>query len=408
MRNSRLRTTFGGFFLLVITILSGVVSAQSSAKAKFSLNDGDRVVFLGNSLFENDFQYGYLELMLTTRFPDKDFTVRNLGWSGDNVWGEARSTYTNPPTAYEHMIQHLTKAKPTVVFLAYGGVEAQNGAEGLPRFREGLGELIDKIDALGARTVMLSPIPVVSADTTLNLGQRNADLELYAMAISQAAKDRGKLFIDIYKPVLDVSKKASIIESGVHLNETGYYFLATVLENALGLKKDRDMFTLTVLDSRVDASANMKGAYVNKEGAGFRFTDRYLPLPFPKEHTWITDEAVVARVAGLKKKFYMLTADDVPVLVASAKEWDNGMEIRQGPDYRDSEELREMILRKNDLHFFQYRPMNETYITGFRAYEQGRHVKGLEEQNILISWLEGQIALKKKPKEVVYHLVPLK
>jgi hypothetical protein len=63
-----------------------------------------------------------------------------------------------------------------------------------------------------------------------------------------------------------------------------------------------------------------------------------------------------------------------------------------------------MILKKNELHFFQYRPLNQTYIIGFRRYEQGRHVKGLEEQNLLIKWLEGQIILNSQPKEVVYEL----
>ncbi len=66
-----------------------------------------------------------------------------------------------------------------------------------------------------------------------------------------------------------------------------------------------------------------------------------------------------------------------------------------------------MILKKNELHFFQYRPINETYIIGFRAYEQGKHVKDLEDQDILIKFLEGQIGLERAPKEIVYKLSAL-
>ncbi|MCY7359389.1 MAG: GDSL family lipase, partial [Rudanella sp.] len=107
-------------------------SASESGNAPFELRKGDRVVFLGNSLFENDFQYGYLELALTTRWPDRDLTFRNLGWTGDNVFGVARSTITNPPTAYELLMDQLTKAQPTVVFVAYGGIEAEEGEAGIP------------------------------------------------------------------------------------------------------------------------------------------------------------------------------------------------------------------------------------------------------------------------------------
>jgi hypothetical protein len=60
------------------------------------------------------------------------------------------------------------------------------------------------------------------------------------------------------------------------------------------------------------------------------------------------------------------------------------------------------------LFFQQYRPQNKTYILGFRSYEQGRHAKGLEELSIIITWLEGQIALNRLPKSKIYQLSPVK
>ncbi len=64
-------------FLLFLALVCGPTIAQNKSPVgnmAFSLKDGDRVVFLGNSIFENDFQYGYLELALTTRFADKGIT----------------------------------------------------------------------------------------------------------------------------------------------------------------------------------------------------------------------------------------------------------------------------------------------------------------------------------------------
>lgn len=405
MRKTRIAAVFGYILFLFSTLPIPSVSAQTKSADAFTLKDGDRVVFLGNSIFENDFQFGYLELALTTRFADKGVTFRNLGWTGDNVWGEGRSTYTNPPTPYEHLMEDLTKSQPTVVFLGYGGVEAQDGQAGVPHFKEGLNKLLDKIDELGAKTVLLSTIPVISSDTAQRIPQRNADLELYSKAISEVASQRKKQFIDIYNPILTASKKDSIIENTVHLNELGYYYLATTLEKSLGLDAAKATTGVTIANNKAEVS-NGRTLVPDKEGVLVKFAvdNKYLPLPSPKAADWIADNARTVRISGLKKGYYTLLSENSQVASASAKDWEKGVEIKQGPQFAQVAEVRNMILKKNELHFFQYRPLNQTYIIGFRRYEQGRHVKGLEEQNILIKWLEGEIILNSEPKEVVYEL----
>ena len=72
------------------------------------LDDGDRVVFLGNTLIEREQRYGWWELALTARFPGKKVTFRNLGWSGDTVFGEARAGY-----AYTHEPPDVAAASST-------------------------------------------------------------------------------------------------------------------------------------------------------------------------------------------------------------------------------------------------------------------------------------------------------
>ncbi|MCE7064530.1 GDSL-type esterase/lipase family protein [Dyadobacter sp. CY326] len=405
MRKTRVTAVLGCIFFLLITLSNFPATAQAPSPGPFALKDGDRVVFLGNSIFENDFQFGYLELALTTRFADKGITFRNLGWTGDNVWGEARSTYTNPPTPYEHLMEDITKTQPTVVFLAYGGVEAQEGQAGVAHFKDGLNKLIDKIDQLGAKTVLFSTIPVVSSDTAQHISERNADLELYSKTISEVATQRKKLFVDIYNPILSASKKEPIIENTVHLNELGYYHLAKILEKALGLEVAKATTAITISNNKADVS---NGRALTTDNAAtlakFAVDNKYLPLPSPTSTNVISDNARIVQISGLKKGYYVLVSEHIQVAAASAKDWEKGVAIHQGPQFSQVAEVRNMILKKNELHFFQYRPLNQTYIVGFRRYEQGRHVKGLEEQNILIKWLEGQIILNSEPKEVVYEL----
>lgn len=401
--------------LWFIILFFGQAVAQNQPKnipisQAFELKNNERVVFLGNSLFENEFQYGYLELALTTRWSNRNVTFRNLGWTGDNVWGEARSTFTNPPTPYQHLMQQITKAEPTLVFVAYGGVEAQDGEAGLTRFKEGLNKLLDKIDSLGAKSILLSPIPVVYNDSLANVAKRNTDIELYAAAIAKTATERGKQFIDIYKPMLEISQKNNILENGVHLNELGYYYLATVLEKSLGLAPQPKPISITVTKSGVEVSESAKMLESNKENASLKFIvkEEFLPLPLPTTEVPITDNGQLIKVTGLKKGIYALTIDNQLVITASEKKWAEGIALTQGPALNQVNQLREMILKKNEQFFFQYRPLNRTYILGFRSYEQGRHAKGLEEQSLIIKWLEGQIALHSSPKSRVYQLSPVK
>ncbi|GAB3547038.1 GDSL-type esterase/lipase family protein [Spirosoma fluminis] len=402
-------TKSGLLFFLLISVLSRMSLGQ--APETFELKMGDRVAFLGNSLMEDDVQYGYLELALTTRFPNRNVTFRNIGWSGDNVFGEARSYVTTPPSPYELLIQQLTNTKPTVVFLAYGGVEAQDGEAGLGRFKQGLNRLLDKIDSLGARTVLVSPIPVL-LPTSTNVTQRNAALETYASAIAQTAAERKKRYVDLFKPIQEAARQAVITDDGIHLNGTGYYYLATALEKALGLPTRNAGITIDAAKKTVESATPTKLLNVDGSGANVSFIvdESYLPLPAPKQDgkAIAVDNGRKLTITGLKKGFYTLTVDNDEVITASAKQWADGITLRQGPSFTRSAELQTLIQKKNELHFFQYRPLNQTYIIGFRSYEQGRHKKGLEEQSYIITWLEGQIAATNQSNPATYQLTQLK
>lgn len=413
MRKITVSATLGCILLLILNFQHQLATAQDKpqglnegSKSTFALKDSDRVVFLGNSLFENDLQYNYLELALTTRWPDKQVTFRNLGWSGDDVFGDARSYFTNPPTAYDLLIQQIKNAKPTVVFLAYGGIEAQEGEAGLPRFNKGLNQLLDTIDRIGAKTILLSPIPVLAAALPEKSAVHNKNLELYAAAIAKTASTRSKMFIDLFNPINELRKKATISDNGIHLNETGYYYLAAVIEKALGLTSATETITVNV-GSGNTVPVKVLNSETNSKDLKFTIAETYLPLPLPAGSAEPVQTPRVIKINGLKKGFYTLTADGFPVTTASAKDWNNGVEIRQGAAFAQAENVRRMIFQKNEIFFHQYRPQNRTYIVGFRSYEQGRHKEGLKDLNLIITWLEGQIRLNRAPKSIVYQITPV-
>ena len=416
MRKKRISITLVYVFLLFIAIPDEIVVAQDksnhgseASKATFALKDGDRVVFLGNSLFENELQYGYLELALTTRWPDRDVTFRNIGWTGDTVFGEARSNISSP-SAYDLLIEQLTKTQPTIVFIAYGGIEALEGEAGLSRFNKGLNRLLDKVDELGARAILLSPVPLLSSSSSEDLANRNTALELYASAIATTASERGILFIDIFNPFLERNKRATLSDNGLHLNENGYYYLASVIEKQFGLAPRKQLLTIDVSRQTVEAttSAGIVKAENNDGNMQFTIDEDYLPIPLPAERDPGVHNGRVLRITGLRRGFYTLTSDGKDVITASADKWKEGVEINNGPSFSQAAQLREKIIKKNELFFHQYRPLNRTYIIGFRSHEQGRHAKGLDDLSLIITWLEGQIALDRMPKPENYKLTRIK
>src|SRR5579862_2633101 len=138
-------------------IVTLTMLALAATPTDFELRDGDRVVFLGSTFIEREQRYGYWEAALTARWPDRNIILRNLGWSGDTVWGDARAGFDTPKEGYKRLIERTLGVKPTVILVGYGTNESFAGETGLPRFREQLNKLLDDLAPSKARIVLLAP-----------------------------------------------------------------------------------------------------------------------------------------------------------------------------------------------------------------------------------------------------------
>ncbi|MFH5883934.1 SGNH/GDSL hydrolase family protein [Halalkalibaculum sp. DA3122] len=391
--------------LLLLVFLQGCATAEITTSEEekstpFELRHGDRVVLLGNSLIQNDLEYGYIEYALTTRWPGRDITFRNLGWTGDTVHGEARSYYTTPPDSYELLTQQLEEAEPTVVFVAYGANEAYAGKEGVSRFKEGLQKLLDKIDELDARAVLLSPIPQLAGSPSgEGITQRNENLALYSSVIAQTAAERDLRYINLFDPFRDINNKELLTTDGVHLNENGYYFLVSVMEDQLGLSSRKSAVSIDLSGNVIESTGptTILQNHFQDDRMQFTLAHSILPLPPPPSETLTQEHAIRFQVRGLNNGCYTLTADSDIAASASAERWSDGVQVDRGVLFRQANELRERIVDKNQLFFRKYRPTNRTYLVGFRSHEQGQNAKELEQLDLFISRLEGQIFQLRKP-----------
>jgi lysophospholipase L1-like esterase len=227
----------------LLLILALLVCSSVRAAGEFKLDDADHVVFLGSTLIEREQRYGWWELALTTHFPGKKITFRNLGWSGDTVFGEShvgfaytRSGSANVAGGFKHLIEHALHLKPTVLIIGYGTNESFEGQKGLPRFVKGLNTLLDALAPAKARVVLLSPLRQGDMGALLpNPAKNNENLRLYADAIRDVAKKRGATFVDLYDLLGDPARVKGVTENGIHLTGEGYRWSAPLLERGLGL-----------------------------------------------------------------------------------------------------------------------------------------------------------------------------
>ncbi len=213
----------------------------------FALGDGDRVVFLGGTLIERSQSFGFLEYALTTAFPGRQLVFRNLGWSGDTVFGESRARFGSVEDGFEHLETHVVDLEPTLIFSAYGNNEAHDGQSGIARFREGYRRLLDVLLGTGAEVVLIGPYKYQTLPPPLpNHEAYNENVVLYNEVVRQLAKASGCRFVDLCDrwsagdpdatqgPGDATSDDATLgdgrrvtddeatTDNGVHLNRSGY------------------------------------------------------------------------------------------------------------------------------------------------------------------------------------------
>ena len=382
-----------GAYLLIL----GIQSAYAQELPSFELKDGDRVVFVGDGFFERAQRYGHMEAALTTLWPDRFYTFRNIGWYGDTVFGEARDHYTNPPTAYEHLIEQVTTNDPTVLFISYGANLAFEDERAFEAFREGYGTLLDDLDASARRCVLLTPLPH-EQDTSPHpdVTAFNDNLEQASELIADIASERGCYFIDLYSNFYGLftfgefmMRPEPITSNGIHLSGFGYTLATQWLLEKMEAPHSLDSLLIDLTDEDDFLT-------YSKDGDTYTFT-------LNPEYAAYNGTRVL-RIKGLKKGTYMLSDASGELGTSDHKNWEMGRLVRFSVDQHRAEELRKEIIEKNILYFRKYRPQNETYLVGFRKYEQGQNAVELELLDPLIGEKENSIGRLKQPVPLTFTL----
>ena len=213
---------------MFLSVLASLALAAPPEPKPFELLDGDRIVWIGNTLVEREQRYGYWETALIAANPGKKLTFRNLGWSGDTVAGEARARFDfdKPDAGFKQLVNQTLELKPTVIFVSYGTNESFEGKAGLPKFEKGLEKLLDALAPTKARVVLFSPTPVEKSPSLPDPKPRNEQLAVYQNAIKAIAEKRGLPFADLLREFQNIRHPDPLTDNGVHLTGEGYRLYA--------------------------------------------------------------------------------------------------------------------------------------------------------------------------------------
>jgi lysophospholipase L1-like esterase len=325
------------------------------ADSPFSLNDGDRILFVGNGFVENDQWNAYFEARLQRRLSDRNLTFRYMGWSGDTVRGSARTAGFQVPQGLARLEKEAKAQQPTVIFLAYGMNESFDGPQALPEFLKDYDKLLKALAPLKARFVIVSPTYHEDRGRPFpDPGEHNRHLEQFTKALKAFTEERKLTFVDLFHP-LATAKKADaarqLSTNGILLTEAGYALAGTATEEQLGFESHRWEVTLDRA-GKVAGSIGTKLTAVTAKADSIRFQAADVLLP-------IAGDVHRLRITGLPPGDYVLKIDGENVFHAAATAWQDGVPIDKGPMFADGEKLREAIVLRNQLFYRRWRPYND-------------------------------------------------
>lgn len=198
--------------------------SRKSTALPLSIQRGDHICLIGNTLFERAQLFGQLTATLHAAFPDNELVVRNLAWSADEIDLSPR------PENFGDIDQHLTFLKADVIIAAYGFNESFAGEAGLDAFKEKLTTFLETLQSkafngtAAPRVVLVSPIPNENVRGVAAADRNNTRIKMYTDAMRTVAEQQGVAFVDVFEPMLQYlgNPATDLTINGCHLNKEGY------------------------------------------------------------------------------------------------------------------------------------------------------------------------------------------
>ncbi|MCP4786632.1 MAG: hypothetical protein GY903_03020 [Fuerstiella sp.] len=396
------------------------------ADEAFRFRDGDHVLLVGGTFVERAQTFGHLESALTAAASQHNVTFRNLGWSADTVFAESRGIFDTPAKGYERLIEHVRAEEPSVIMLFYGQNEAlsfDDGPDAIHRFSDQLRQLHRDLTTTGADIVFVSPHPFLAMAAPLPDPSRwNNRVAEFCGAVRTVADSVGALYVDLFAdfarelrradtllsisdslpvdlsehPEIRIAMNGKWTDNGMHWNDAGYAGVAQLVATRFF------DHTATQPMIQVDVGATSVSA-VGGDLRNIRWNpDTKQPVTFEFRRTsvsaiptWIAIEPLPN--ATSLPAVQITGSDDQPVSLSRHLQNDDGVTRFADQQNAAYENLRQLVVRRNELYFHRWRPQNITYLFGFRKHEQGNNASEIAQFDPLIDKLEERIRTARQP-----------
>jgi len=432
-------------FKLLVAALFFSAHLVSAFAGDFLIRDGDRVVFLGDSITEQRLYTTYIEAYALTRHPNWKLTFRNVGWGGDTSWLRQRAhpdekqLFAADESAQQSMVEHsvgnglrrdVLPLKPTFVTVKFG----MNDHSYQP-FREDIyrayvrsqTEIAKVLGAHGARVAFLTPQPIEEKRPDPDKDPRNQSLRRFSDGLKDVAAKSHAAFVDQFDPYMAIllrerpGKTGGMVGGGdaVHPGPIGHTVMAWAILKGLDASALVSRAEIDGRAGKVVAAEGCRIEHLKADGGTVSFDrlDEALPMPIDERAEAALKLAPILddldryelRIAGLPAGSYEVNIDGEAAAKVQSEELARGWNLAnaEGPITKQAREVLKLVFEKNNLYFRRWR---EIQLFDFPKWAQGPDLEGkraaeLAKLDDQIAALEAQIEKARKPKSHHFEVV---
>jgi lysophospholipase L1-like esterase len=357
------------------TAISG--TGVSAATPGFELQDGDTVVFYGDSITSQKLYTVYTEAFVLTRFPQMRVRFVHSGWSGDRVSGGGIGTVD------QRLERDVFPYRPTVVTVMLG----MNDAEYRPydpqifqKYADGYLHIVDRIqnEFPKARLTLMEPSAYDDVTRPAKFkGGYNAVLVRYGEFVREMARSKSLCEADLNRPVAALLRAANklsperareLIPDRVHPSPGVHLVMAGTLLQAWHAPSIVSSVEIDASSGAVLRQENTKVDSVQfADGLTWTQTDWALPMPVESEDGTIelalrcSDftsrlNQETLKVVGLESGRYRIVIDDEEVGTFPAAQLAKGINLAsmQTPMSKQAQSVLRLTYKHNYIHFARW------------------------------------------------------
>jgi lysophospholipase L1-like esterase len=407
-------------------ILSLLIPVATKAQTTFSLHDGDRVIFYGDSITDQRLYTLYVETYLVTRFPRLNATFVHSGWGGDRVSGGGGGPID------VRLERDVVAYRPTVVTIMLGmndgGYQAFDQAA-FAQYTQGYQHIVESLQKSlpQVHLTLIQPSPFDDVTRPLSFeGGYNAVLIRYGEWVKDYGRRVGATVADLNTPVVALLQKAygvfpklsqEILPDRVHPGPEGHLIMAEALLKAWNAPATVTTVEIDSARKRVVNATNteVNGLASRDNGLTWKQTDKALPMPFDASNPMTAlmmrcSDFIQAldqeplRVTGLKAERYTLKIDNESVGTFTAAQLAEGINLAElsTPMSKQAMTVETLTEKHNLVHFSSWREI-QVPLAGLSAPHLQRT---LDDLNNLDGELVEQQRAAAQPNTHTYELIP--